>query len=172
MISLIDVLPTMIEVAGGQPPADLDGKSFADVLRGKTASHRERIFTTHSRDGNMNVYPIRAVRTRDWAYIRNLDSEARHTTHIDKVQAHGLTYWPTWEEKAKTDPESAKIVERYHKRPAEELYDLKHDPFQLRNLAADAAQTDRIAQLRAELDGWMRQQGDEGIATERKLASP
>jgi uncharacterized sulfatase len=173
MISLIDLLPTMIEVAGGQAPADLDGKSFVDVLRGKKAGHRERIFTTHSRDGVMNVYPIRSVRTHDWSYIRNLDPQATHTTHIDKAMGKdGLYYWLSWVEKAKTDPAAARIVERYQKRPAEELYDLKSDPFQLRNVVANPAHAGQLQQLRAELDAWMAQQKDEGLATEKKQVLP
>jgi uncharacterized sulfatase len=173
MISLVDPLPTIIEAAGGKAPADLDGKSFLDVMRGKKAEHRQRIFATHSRDGIMNVYPIRAVRSLDWAYIRNLDPQATHTTHIDKAQAKdGLYYWSSWVAKAKTDPAAARIVERYQKRPAEELYDLKNDPYQLRNVAADPANAARLGELRAELDAWMAQQKDEGPATEKKQVLP
>lgn len=173
MISLVDLLPTMIEAGGGDVPADIDGKSLFDVLRGKKAEHRERIFATHSRDGTMNVYPMRAVRTRDWAYIRNLDPAATHTTHIDKAQGKdGLIYWSTWMEAAKSDATAAKVVERYQKRPAEELYDLKNDPFQLRNVASDPENADRRVQLRADLDRWMAQQKDEGLATEKKQVLP
>jgi uncharacterized sulfatase len=173
MISLVDLLPTMLEAAGGPRPADLDGQSFLDVLRGKKTSHREPIFATHSRDGIMNVYPIRAVRTRDWAYIRNLDPDAIHTTHIDKAMGKdGLYYWLSWVEKAKTDPAAAKIVARYQKRPAEELYDLKNDPLQLRNVASEPANADRLRQFRAELNAWMESQKDEGMATERKQVLP
>jgi uncharacterized sulfatase len=173
MISLADLLPTMIEIGGGDAPADLDGKSFADVLRGKKTSHREHVFATHSRDGDMNVYPMRAVRTRDWAYIRNLDPTAAHTTHIDKAApVDGLYYWSSWVEKAKSDPAAAEVVERYHHRPAEELYDLTNDPLQLRNVAADPANANRLAQLRARLDAWMIQQGDEGLKAEKNQAIP
>jgi uncharacterized sulfatase len=173
MISLTDLLPTIIEVGGGKAPLDLDGQSFADVLRGKKTSHSEAIFATHSRDGDMNVYPIRAVRTRDWAYLRNLDPKATHTTHIDKAKpVDGLYYWSSWVEKAKSDPAAAKIVERYHQRPAEELYDLKNDPLQLRNVAADPANASPLTQLRAQLDAWMMQQADEGLKTEKDQVIP
>lgn len=173
MISLVDLLPTVIDAAGGSAPADGDGKSFLDVLRGTKASHRERIFATHSRDGNMNVYPMRAIRTRDWAYIRNLDAGATHTTHIDKAMGKdGLYYWLSWVEKAKTDPCAAKVVERYQKRPAEELYDLKNDPFQMRNVANIVANADRLTQLRSDLDMWMAQQKDDGLVTEKKQILP
>ena len=64
MVQWIDLLPTLIEFAGGKPPEGIDGRSFADVLRGKRTTHRDVIYTTHSGDGTMNVYPIRALRTR------------------------------------------------------------------------------------------------------------
>ena len=43
---------------------------------------------------------------------------------------------------------------------AEELYDLKADPYEMHNLAADARQASRLASMRAELKEWMKQQGD------------
>ncbi len=121
----------------------------------------------------MNVYPIRGVRTREWAYFRNLDPEATHTTHIDKAKpVDGLYYWSSWVEKARTDPAAARVVERYRHRPAEELYDLKNDPLQLRNVAADPANAGHLVQLRKRLDAWMVQQADEGLQTEKKQVIP
>jgi arylsulfatase A-like enzyme len=169
MASLADLLPTFVEAAGGTPPADIDGRSFAGVLRGTKKDHRDRVFTTHSRDGKMNVYPIRSARSRDWKYIRNLNPGAEHTTHIDKAQPpSGRPYWLSWEERAKTDAAAAAVVERYHHRPAEELYDLRADPHEQRNLAADPAHAAALAGLRADLDAWMKSQGDEGLKSERE----
>jgi arylsulfatase A-like enzyme len=163
MLSLVDVLPTWIELAGGSPPADLDGRSIAGVLRGAKKVHRDRIFTTHTRDGNVNVYPIRSVRTRDWKYIRNLKPDAQHTTHIDKMRERDKGgYITSWEERAKTDPAAKAVVDRYYRRPAEELYDLRSDPHELRNLAADPAHAETLRTLRGELDAWMKDQGDPG----------
>ena len=139
MVQWIDLLPTLIEIGGGTSPKEIDGKSFIDVLRGKATAHRDRIFTTHSNDGDMNVYPIRSVRTREWKYIRNLHPEWEHTTHIDKApeKSSGIAYWQSWDMAALKDPAAAAIVRRYHERPKEELYDLKADPYELHNLAAD-----------------------------------
>ena len=65
MICLPDLLPTFIDLAGGQVPDGLDGRSFAGVLRGSTAKHRDRVFNTQSGDRDYNVYPIRSLRTRE-----------------------------------------------------------------------------------------------------------
>ena len=161
MVCWPDLLPTFIELAGGQVPVGIDGKSFAGILLGTATTHRDRVFTTHSGDGDFNVYPIRSVRARDWKYIRNLHPEFQHHTHISRSSGpSGLIYWKSWLSAAEHDPAAAALVKRYSERPAEELYDLRADPFELHNLAADPEQSARLATLRAELDAWIKQQGD------------
>jgi arylsulfatase A-like enzyme len=161
MVQWIDLLPTLIDIAGGQVPAGLDGRSFAAVLRGKSRAFRREIYTTHSGDGAMNVYPIRSIRTRDWKYILNLNPELAHTTHIDKAKAgDGLKYFASWYERGQTDANAAAVVKRYYERPKEELYDLRNDPHEQRNLAADPKQSKRLAQMRAQLEAWMQSQND------------
>jgi uncharacterized sulfatase len=173
MVSWIDLLPTCLEAAGGTPPpsgdkpGQISGKSFLPVLQGKQMEHRERIFVTHSGDQLMNQYPLRAVRSREWKYIYNLSPDAEHHSHIDlDEKADSKVYWSSWVRLAETDAAAAAKVNRYHQRPAEELYDLAADPWEQFNLAADPAQAKRLRAMRAEMDAWMRENGDEGIKTE------
>ncbi|MFM8273984.1 MAG: sulfatase [Gemmata sp.] len=173
LVSWIDLLPTCLEAAGGKAPEKISGRSFLRVLRDGPGEHRDKVFVTHSGDGDMNRYPLRAVRTREWKYIRNLDPGAEHHTHVDKAAAgDGRAYFDSWAERAKTDPAAAAVVKRYHTRPAEELYDLAADPWELKNLAADPRHAPRLGALRADLDAWMKEQGDEGLRTERALPDP
>ena len=162
LVQWIDLLPTLIDLAGGTAPAHLDGRSFAEVLRGRRTAHREVIFTTHSGDGRMNVYPIRALRTRDWKYILNLHPEFAHTTHIDQGAGagDGWMYFREWAWAADTSAGAAAVVKRYHARPREELYDLRADPAEQRNLASAPAQAARLGELRSQLVAWMKAQGD------------
>jgi arylsulfatase A-like enzyme len=161
LISSVDYLPTLLDLAGGKPPKEVDGRSFAPILRGKAETHREEIFATHSGDGDMNVYPCRCVRTRDFKYILNLHPEYIHSSHIDRaLDRDGLKYWRTWEAAAQTDAKAARVVERYRQRPREELYDMNADPHELRNLAADPAMAERLAQMRQQVKEWMKTQGD------------
>ena len=105
MVSWVDLLPTLLEAVGGKAPRRIDGKSFLPVLQGKRSTHRDGIFTTHSGDGRFNVYPIRAMRSGQWKYIRNLHPEFAFTTHIDlPVNLGQREYFKTWEERAATDP--------------------------------------------------------------------
>lgn len=163
MVSWIDLLPTLVEVAGGRPPEGIDGRSFAPVLRGESGAHRDRIFTTHSADGRFNIYPVRSVRTADWKYIRNLRPDFYFSTHVDLGQARdGPGYFGSWQDAARGSPVAAAVVSRYHERPAEELYDLRSDPLEMRNLAPEPAQAARLAELRGEVTAWMKANGDEG----------
>jgi arylsulfatase A-like enzyme len=113
------------------------------------------------------------VRTGDWKYIRNLHPEFSFTTHIDLGQAaDGAGYFASWREKAKTDAAAAALVKRYHERPAEELYDLRADPLELRNLAGDPQHAQRLAAMRADVEAWMKANNDEGkIYGEPRLSS-
>lgn len=176
LVSWTDFLPTLVAAAGGQAPADIDGRSFLPVLRGEADTHRDRIFTTHANDNRMNVYPMRAVRDDRWKYIRNLHPDYAFTTHIDLVAGRlgQRAFFSTWETAAKTDLSAAAVLKRYHARPAEELYDLDADPHEEHNLAADPQHASSLASLRAELDAWMKAQGDQQktLAEPRLLSDP
>jgi uncharacterized sulfatase len=161
MVSWVDILPTLIESAGGTVPKRLDGRSFADVLNGTTDSHRKRIFSTHSGDRKMNVYLSRAIRTERYKLIYNPHPEFAFTTHIDLLlRETSGDYFKEWTEKAKSNKHAADVVAKHHSRPMFELFDLEEDPNELDNLAA----TDELAQVQsdllAELHAWIKQQGD------------
>src|SRR5690606_12797647 len=122
------------------------------------------VFATHSGDGKMNEYPMRSARTERWKYIRNLNPDLEFTTHIDKgVEVDGAGYWASWKRRAAADSKAAAVVERYHHRPAEELYDLSADPWEQHNLVDDSAHGEVLAELRGAVDGWMSDNGGRGL---------
>ena len=162
-VSFADFLPTFLELAGGRVPRKLDGKSFAGLLKGQTTSHRNEIYATHSGDGNMNVYPIRCLRSRTHKYILNLYPDFIYTTHIDKGKnADGLEFWHSWEKAALTDPKAKAIVNRYHNRPKEELYDILADPHETNNIASLPENRKILEKMRRKVKSWMKSQGDQG----------
>ncbi len=166
-ISLIDVLPTIVEIAGGSSPQNIDGRSFVDILKGQSDSHRKVIYATHTRDLNMNYFPIRTVRTDRYKYILNLSPERAFTNHITNSnnfeENGGEQLWNSWLKLANSDPEARKYIRTYQHRSKEELYDLKADPHELKNLADDPEFEDVKNRLRQKLVEWMDQQGDKGI---------
>lgn len=162
MVSWVDIIPTLIDMAGGKVPSEIDGKSFAPVLLGETKTHRDKIFTTHTGDKKMNIFPIRSVRIGKYKYIHNLRPDAYHTNHSDLLRNDGRgLYWVSWDETAKADPKAAAIIKRYYTRPEFELFDLDKDPLELDNLADNPEYRGKLAQLRDELNAWTTAQGDE-----------
>lgn len=176
MIQWIDLMPTLIEAAGGSTSDQLDGRSFHKVMLGQRASHRQEIYTTHHNDGRKNIYPIRSVRTTRFKYILNLEPSWAHTTHIDQGggSGDGWRYFHQWIELAQSQPQAAERLKSYYQRPREELYDLLHDPDELVNLAEDTRHQPTLLQLRDKLTQWRASQGDQTPVTEppRLLADP
>lgn len=160
MVSLIDVLPTMFAAAGETPPAGIDGSSFLNVLEGKSDDARDAIFAAHTGDLEMNQAPMRTIRTRQLKYIENLAPEIPFTTHISKGEG-AENYWKDWVARSGADPAAAAVVDRYEHRPAEELYDVAADPYELHNLANDPAYAGQKSKLRARLHAWRTEQGED-----------
>ncbi|MFV0623370.1 sulfatase [Sphingomonas sp. ac-8] len=164
MVSWVDILPTLVDVAGGTAPEGIDGRSFAPVLRGTPGARgRAEIYTTHNNDGSINVYPMRSVRTDRWKYIANLRPDTVYTTHIDQwvKRVDSGKYFPSWREAARSDPAAKAIVDAYYRRPKEELYDLSTDPDETRNLAGDPRHAAVLTSLRTKLATWRAWQQDD-----------
>lgn len=166
MVSFVDMLPTFMEIAGGEPDADLDGASFLEALLGRRQGFREKIYATHTGDGKMNATPQRCVRDGRHKYLLNLNPGRAFTSHFTEVEgleeSHG-DIWKTWVEKAKTDAGAAALVEKATRRPKEELYDLEADPFELNNLADLPEHQKRLETMRADLQAWMDETADPGM---------
>lgn len=161
-IEFVDVLPTFIELAGGSPPRDLDGQSFTSVLSGKSKTFRDEAFGTHTTEGihNGGFYPIRSVRVGRLKYILNLNPNGTFTNNVTEGGEGFGDLWQSWQELAKTDSWARERVTLYQHRPLEELYDLDSDPYELHNVAGDAAYASDMESLRKRLLAWMRDQGD------------
>ncbi len=168
MVSLVDLLPTFLEAAGGSAPKDLDGRSFLGVLTGKTDVHRPVIFATHTGNDNggpgiANHCPTRTIRTATHKVILNLAPEETFNTHITGCRPgspHYLAFWDSWVARARTDRHAAAVVDAYLHRPREELYDLARDPLERHNLAADPAHAPLLRMLRGQLTAWRKAQGE------------
>ena len=68
-------------------------------------------------------------------------------------------YWESWLAAAEQDPQAARRVAAYEYRPAEEFYDLRHDPHEQQNLMADLPEAIKD-ELRQKLSAWRTAQGE------------
>ena len=173
-VNLIDLMPTFLEVVGLPRPKDLDGISLVPVLKGKKKEHREEVFLERERhclcrknELGYPGYPMRAIRTKEYLYILNLRPQ--------RMPAGDPTIPETPSEYGDVDggPTKAYMMDHalddnvrtffqigFDKRPREELYDVKADPFNVNNLAQYPKYERLKKNLQLKLDIWMSQNED------------
>jgi uncharacterized sulfatase len=167
LVQYADILPTLLDAARGEACGHTyDGTSFLPVLLGKKTEHRQFTYGIHNNIPEGPAYPIRTVFDGRYRYIRNLTpGEIYIEKHLMGVQGDGALnnpYWGTWVGEAWNNPHTYKLVKRYTQRPPEQLYDTANDPYELTNLADDPQHAELKTHLAAELDRWMKSQGDPG----------
>ncbi|MBL0745794.1 sulfatase-like hydrolase/transferase [Chryseolinea lacunae] len=149
-VLLSDLAPTILELAGIEIPLQMDASSLTGLLKTADAAGDgdRREFAVMGRErhafarNNGAGYPGRAIRTKDFLYIRNYNADAWPAGDpplYGDVDAHMLQYpSPTkmYMLKHKNDERVAPLFTKaFGKRPSEELYDLKIDGYQMTNVA-------------------------------------
>lgn len=168
LIEYVDVTPTFLDIAGLPAPDVLEGKSFLPVLIGKKKEHKKYVYGVHTTRGITNgseYYGVRTVRTKEFRYILNLTPEATFQNNLTVAPKKSIVF-NSWKEKGKTDSLARALTYRYQHRPAEELYNLIADPYEMKNVADDPKYAAIKKKLRNKLHQWMKEQGDKGQQTE------
>jgi N-sulfoglucosamine sulfohydrolase len=176
-VSHTDFAPTFLEAAGVPVPDSMTGRSLLPLLRSKgqrqVEKTRDRVFTGRERHTQMRAggvgYPMRAVRTRDFLYIRNYEPDrwpSGDPPDFGDID-NGLS-----KEFVVTHSDGPRYGKFYQlacaKRPAEELYDLKQDPAQQVNVAADAKYAAHKKNVSTMMQDYLKRTGDPR-ATGRKV---
>ena len=159
IVSLLDVLPTVLELGSGVSPR-LDGHSFARNLFGRVEAGRDEFVSMQTENNREQARPARALHTRRFKYIRNLGPDM---PTVSNVVGHSET-WESGKVAARKDKAIAERMRQFLYRPKEELYDLESDPDELTNLAEVAEHAPRLAELRERLRAWMTAEGDPQLA--------
>ena len=137
----------------------------------QTQPGRDMVFVERERHANVRKgdlsYPARAVRTKEFLYIRNLRPDRRPAGDPEMWKAVGpfgdCDGSPSKEFLLghRDESEFAKLFQlAFAKRPAEELYDLSKDPHQIVNVADRSEYAAAQKKLRASLDRWMTETKD------------
>jgi arylsulfatase A-like enzyme len=174
-VSLTDLAPTVLEGAGLKPLATMTGRSLLPLLKAGSQPGRDRVFVERERHANVRrgdlSYPARAIRTKDYLYVRNFRPDRWPAGDPELYFAVGpfgdIDGGPSKSVllDRRQDPAIAPFFTlATAKRPAEELYDLTRDPDQIENVAGRAQYRDVQRRLRAELEAWLRGTGDPRMA--------
>jgi len=152
-VSLQDLAPTFLEAAGLKPPTTMTGRSLMNILTsektGQIDRNRDKVFTGKERHNmcrqDKSGYPCRAVRTKDFLYIRNFKPDRWPAGDPEPISTQGIygdvdaSPTKTYMLEHKNAPQVKHLFElAFNKRPAEELYDLNKDPNQMSNVACNA----------------------------------
>jgi N-sulfoglucosamine sulfohydrolase len=189
LISLTDLAPTFLELAGLPVPTNMTGRSLANILKsdksGQVEPSRTQVFIGRERHvenarADYLPYPQRAIRTHDHLYIINfkpdrnplgdpyrVDSDnpptAEQITEDTRVTLPDEDAGPAkaWLVGQRNNPMWQPLFNlAYGKRPREELYDLKSDPHQVKNVAQDPRYAKQRQNLQSRLMAELKNTGD------------
>ncbi|NND35049.1 MAG: sulfatase, partial [Saprospiraceae bacterium] len=157
LISGLDLGITALSLAGITPPGYMEGQ---DIFNTKIPP-RTHVISTRDRC-DFTIDRIRSVRSKDFKYIRNFMTDRPYSqlTYMDVDGVEFVKVMKALHAAQKLDSVQVKFFRK--DRPAEELYDLDEDPFEIRNLASDPNYADVRTEMSAILDQWIQDSGDKG----------
>lgn len=151
LVSLTDLAPTYLNAAGSSVPKEMTGKSLMNILLSEKSGiiepDRKAVYTARERHAwsqpNGQIYAMRAIRTHEYLFIRNYKPDLYPAGSPDFRYNYDLKPYSD----SNGGPAGKEILQNkdtakgkyyfnlsYGKRPAEELYNVKDDPFQINNL--------------------------------------
>jgi len=178
LVSMTDLAPTFLEIAGVENPQKMSGKSLSKVLyssvSGISDPSRKYVLTGRERHSHARAddlgYPARAIRTAEYLYILNLKPDRWPAG--DPVPAES-PLWPGYHD-IDDGPSKFFILNNkskfplyftlgYEERPEEQLYDIRTDNGCIKNLAYDPAFKSVKDDLKKQLLKDLKKQGDPRI---------
>ena len=164
LITFVDLAPTVLNLAGIETPDFMEGQTFLGANRDDRRTH----FIAH-RDRADDVYDMsRAVRTEQYMYIRNY---MPHLPYIQNALIFGddkRSYAELHRVRAEEGlPKHGEAM--YRPRPAEELFDVIADPYELNNLADDPNYSFVLEEMRSRLNEWILETRDTGFLQEGEM---
>lgn len=184
LVSMIDLAPTVLDLAGVKQFNGMTGKSLMPILQSKASGlvdpSRSYVLTgrerhTHARPDNLG-YPARAIRTQQYLYIKNFApdrwpaGDPAPDKQIDAEGNAGVKIIEGYEDIDASPTKTHMIKERqsipglfalgFEKRNAEQLYDIIRDPYCLKDLARDKKMATIKSSLKKMLETKLKEQGD------------
>lgn len=161
LVEHIDIAATSLALAGIELPRRIQGRD----LFSPDYQARDAVFAARDRCDE-TVEHLRSVRTASFKYIRNGYPQRPH------LQPNAYKDGKPIIKRLRELHEQHQLNELQERllfspvRPPEELYDLRNDPDELRNLAANPEYSSQLTQMRKRLDDWIAETDDHGRVPE------
>tara|TARA_A100001015_G_scaffold197608_1_gene220395 strand:+ start:7058 stop:8623 length:1566 start_codon:yes stop_codon:yes gene_type:complete len=185
-VALIDLAPTFMELLGLSDAMNTTGKSLMPVLeQDHHFQHREYVLTgrerhTHARPDNLG-YPARAIRTQEFLYVYHFESDRwpqgdpvpQNPENDQRNKVAGFkSLYPGYHDvdQSPSKDEVMAIAQSnyfelaFAKRPQEQLYDIKNDPYCTQNIAILPEYKEVINKLKQQLMNDLMEQGDPRVS--------
>lgn len=156
LIQQIDIAATSLALAGIPVPEYMQGRDLF------AKNYEPRKYVVSARDRcDETVERIRGVRAGDFKYIRNGYPQRPHL-QPNRYKDGKPIQQVIRQLDAEGKLNAAQKLVTVKTRPVEELYDLRNDPWEIHNLAADPKHKAKLTEMRGMLDEWIKQTGDMG----------
>ena len=197
-VNLPDLAPTFLEAGGVEVPEVMTGRSLWPVLKSEKSGlvDPKRTWVVTGRERHVEMaregylpYPQRGIRTAEYSFIINFqperyplgdpyrldgdnpptDEEVTETTFVtlpDEDAGPTKAWLVAHRDNAEWKPY---FEHAYGRRPREELFDLKKDPHQMRNVAGDPAYSEVLTDLREQLLSELKRNGDPRLIDDGKF---
>ncbi|MCG8650279.1 MAG: sulfatase [Pirellulales bacterium] len=200
-VSLPDLAPTFLELAGVEIPDTMIARSLVEILRsdrqGQVDPQRDAVFTGRERHvaaarSGGKPYPQRAIRTDQYLYIINFEpgrwpmgtgpgfgGPAAEMPDLVSLRENTFAAFGDLD----ASPTKAWIVQHRNedpesfdyavgRRPRRELYDLKADPHCMKNLAGTSSHAEVRNRLHRRLMKELRTTGDPRVSEDVIFENP
>ena len=161
LVSVIDIGPTFLKLAGAEVPEALQGRDFSPQLSDPNSSICDYVFA--ERNWQVEYCHERVLRHGPWSYYRNEAPDLAHFGYVNATFPGYLFpgYVDLWKKFQSGEPltEAQKSV-FLQPRPREQLFNLGKDPMEVVDLANDPAHAETLVKLRTTMDEWIKRTGD------------
>lgn len=165
LVSFVDLAPTLLSLAGVQPPEHFQGHEFLGEFQ---APPQPYLFGFRGRmDERYDL--VRSVRDERFVYIRHFMPHKIYGQHVDYMfQTPTTQVWKRLFDEGKLNETQSRF---WKTKPVEELYDLQNDPDEVHNLAVDPEHQAVKDRLAAALKDWILEVRDVGFLPEDQVHS-
>lgn len=159
LVSFVDLYPTFVDAAGLEIPKHLPGYSILPVLKGE-ASPRKHLYSAYvaHTTGMHQYWPSRTVTDGRWKLTHHVLGDGKHYRYPERNKA--IFSLNKQIEALPADAVAQQLRQRCEVPPAFELYDLKNDPDEHRNLFGNPEQEEIEKRLKTQLKSWRRRCSD------------